>query len=159
MYLRRSSCFIRLCFSRCSPSVTLYISLRTDTKTYLLLGFFDKTTPLQSLILACPHLFLLLKPGRLILQHAQLVLGQRQLLAGGLQRAGQLVVGHLQFDVLHVALLLLAVQLVALELQLHETVEGVNWCCSSVYRSGTADHIQKGFSLRLRGTFNQFWTG
>ena len=28
-YLRRSSCFMRLCFSLCSPSVTLYISLKT----------------------------------------------------------------------------------------------------------------------------------
>lgn len=59
-----------------------------------------------------PHLFLLPQTGRLLLQHGQLSL----VLAGAVQRAGQIVVGHLQLDVLHVALLLLAVQLVALEL-------------------------------------------
>ena len=63
-----------------------------------------------------PHLLLLVQPGGLFLQHGQLVLGQRQLLAGALQHSGQLVVGHLQLDVLDMALLPLAAQLVALEL-------------------------------------------
>lgn len=63
-----------------------------------------------------PHLFLLVQPGSLLLQHGQLFLGQRQLLAGALQRTGQFVVGRLQLDVLHVALLPLAAQLVALVL-------------------------------------------
>lgn len=35
LYLRRSSCFIRLCFSLCSPSVTLYISLQAQTQHLL----------------------------------------------------------------------------------------------------------------------------
>lgn len=32
-YLRRSSCFIRLCFSLCSPSVTRYISLSRERQS------------------------------------------------------------------------------------------------------------------------------
>lgn len=36
LYLRRSSCFIRLCFSLCSPSVTRYISLKQDRRNLLL---------------------------------------------------------------------------------------------------------------------------
>ena len=113
-YLRRSSCFMRLCFSLCRPSVTLYISLQTKKNkvSVCVCRVLQRPTHVSRRL----HLFLLLQPGRLVLQHCQLVLGQRQLLAGVLQRPGQLVVGHLQFDVLHVALLLLAVQLAALEL-------------------------------------------
>lgn len=83
-----------------------------------------------------PHLFLLLQPGGLLLQHGQLLLGEPQLLAGALKRSGQLVVGHLQLDVLHVALLLLAAQLMALELQLgRETFTGVRADAGSGFKS------------------------
>lgn len=117
---------MRLCFSRCSPSVTRYISLRTCREGWTVLLVLVGSRKATRRPLRASHLFLLLQPGRLVLQHAQLVLGQRQLLAGRLQRTGQLLVGHLELDVLHVALLLLAVQLVALELQLQATVVGVS---------------------------------
>lgn len=64
------------------------------------------------------HLLLLVQPGRLLLQRAQLLLGQQQLLAGLLQLLHQLVVGLPQLDVLHLGDVLLAVELLALLLQL-----------------------------------------
>lgn len=108
---------MRLCFSLCRPSVTLYTSLKH--KQLVLGKSHEKHTVYKvfiSLVCLCPHLLVVLQPGGLLLQHSQLLLGLRQLLAAALQRSAQLVVGRPQLDVLHAAVVLLAVQLVALEL-------------------------------------------